>query len=310
VSAGFFVYSYKAIFMALQTGVCKFTGRLDNVIGYRRNGKYFFRSMPDKVRQTSATRRAARYFGIASRKGKLIRQAFRPHLDIRYDGSLVNRLNKLFIQAGRNSFPDLKGFRFNRHTGMDKMFIVPPIFTVNGTLHIPAQELLPQGANTHLEVCLIAVRTDFRTLRVLSSNTSTAIISLNPDTPFNGITLNVPVIGEGALMVALQCRALTARNGVLYPSYDRRYMAADMINITVPAEQILTEALITKKPRKRFVFRSSPKSFPNGLAPTSSAKTSGKRLALISSVIASPSGPCAERGRSNLLTQIVTHQLE
>jgi hypothetical protein len=250
--------------MALQTGVCKFTGRLDNVIGYRRNGKYFFRSMPDKVRQTSATRRAARCFGIASRKGKLIRQAFRPHLDIRYDGTLVNRLNKLFIQAGSNSFPDLKGFRFNHHTGMDKMFIVPPVFTTNGTLHIPAQELLPQGRNTHLEIGLIAVRADFRTLRVLSSNTSTAIISLSPDTPFNGITLSVPVDGEGVLMVMLQCRALTARNGILYPSYDRRYMAADMISITVPAEQILfTEALITKKPRKRFVFRSSIKYFPD-----------------------------------------------
>src|ERR1044072_1522311 len=100
--------------MALQTGVLKFTGRLDNVIGYRRNGKYFLRSMPEKVRQTASTRRAARHFGMASRKGKLIRKAVRPYLDTRYDGTLVNRLNKLFIQAGRDSFPNLRGFHLDR----------------------------------------------------------------------------------------------------------------------------------------------------------------------------------------------------
>jgi hypothetical protein len=244
--------------MALQVGVVKFTGRLDNVIGYRRNGKYFFRSMPDKVRQTAATRHAARRFGMASRKGKLIRQAFRPHLDMRYDGTLVNRLNKLLIQSGIHH---LQGFHFNRHTGLEKMFLVPPVFTVNGTLHIPAQELLPQGNNTHLELSLIATRIDFITQRVLSTEASTAIIDLNPHVPFNGMALSVPVEGEGVLMVTLQCRACKACNGILQPSYDRRYMAADMISITIPAEQaLITDTLIIKAPRKRFVFRKSASS--------------------------------------------------
>ncbi|HEY0612188.1 MAG TPA: hypothetical protein VGD35_21085, partial [Chitinophaga sp.] len=147
--------------MALQTGVFKFTGRLQNVIGYRRNGKYFFRSMPDKVRQTASTKRAARHFGMASRRGKLIRKAVRSHLDMRYDGTLVNRLNKLFIQAGRDHFPNLQGFHFNKHTGIEKLFVELPVFTVNGTLHIPAQELLPQGNNTHIELRLIATRISF-----------------------------------------------------------------------------------------------------------------------------------------------------
>ncbi|HEY1165683.1 MAG TPA: hypothetical protein VGE90_10965 [Chitinophaga sp.] len=242
--------------MALQVGIHKFTGRLDNVIGYRRNGKYFFRSMPDKVRQTAATKRAARSFGIASRKGKLIRRAFRPHLDVRYDCSLVNRLNKLFIQAGPNNFPGLQGFHFNRHTGLEKLFTIPPVFTVNGTLHIPAQELEPQGLNTHLEVRLIAVRIDFRTQRVISSEASSAIIPLDEDIPFNGLALSVPTEGEGVLMVALQCRASKAINGILYPSGDRRYIAANIIHLAVPADQVMIpHALIVKAARKHFAFR-------------------------------------------------------
>ncbi|HEY0612720.1 MAG TPA: hypothetical protein VGD35_23750 [Chitinophaga sp.] len=237
--------------MALQVGICKFTGRLDNVIGYRRNGKYFLRSMPDKVRQTAATKRAARHFGMASRKGKLIRKAFRPHLDMRYDGTLVNRLNKLFIQAGRDNFPNLQGFHFNRHTGLEKLFIEPPVFTVNGTLHIPAQELLPQGNNTHVELRLIATRISFTANRVISTDVSTAIIKLNEDERFNGIALNVPIEGEGVLMVALQYRSCKECNGLLYPSGDRRYMAADIIHMIVPLAETATP-IIT---RKRFAFR-------------------------------------------------------
>jgi len=256
--------------MALQVGIHKFTGRLDNVIGYRRNGKYFFRSMPDKVRQTAATKRAARHFGIASRKGKLIRNAFRPHLDVRYDCSLVNRLNKLFIQAGPDSFPDLQGFHFNRHTGLEKLFTIPPIFTVNGTLHVPAQELEPQGTNTHLEVRLIAVRLDFRTQRLISSEASSAIIALDEDTPFNGLALNVPTEGEGVLMVTLQCRACKATNGILVPSYDRRYIAANIIHLVVPADQLLIpDAVIAKASRKHFVFRNRSSSVIIQGAPSS-----------------------------------------
>ncbi|HEY1167196.1 MAG TPA: hypothetical protein VGE90_18610 [Chitinophaga sp.] len=249
--------------MALQTDVLKFTGRLDNVIGYRRNGKYFLRCMPDKVRQTAATKRAARHFGVASRKGKLIRNAVRPYLDMRYDGTLVNRLNKLFIQAGPDQFPNLQGFHFNRHTGIEKLFVIPPVFTVNGTLHIPAQELLPQGNNTHVELRLIATRISFAENRVISTDVSTAIIELKEDEPFKGMALNVPVEGEGALIVVLQYRSCKASNGVLFPSGDRRYMAADVINIAIPAEELTTTAFLVKATRKRFVFRNTSTLPPN-----------------------------------------------
>ncbi|HEY1166181.1 MAG TPA: hypothetical protein VGE90_13465 [Chitinophaga sp.] len=265
--------------MALQVGIHKFTGRLDNVIGYRRNGKYFFRSMPDNVQQTAATKRAARRFGIASRKGKLIRTAFRPHLGIRYDGTLVNRLNKLFIKAGRDNFPDFQGFHFNRHTGLEKLFTIPPIFTVNGTLHIPAQELEPQGANTHLEIRLIAVRLDFRTHRVLSSESSSAIIDLDESIPFNGLALSVPTEGEGVLMVTLQCRACKATNGILYPSNDRRYIAADVIHLVVPADQVLIpDALLAKAYRKRFVFRNNGQGRGTNWSPSQKATNESPSL--------------------------------
>ncbi len=85
--------------MAKQISLITFTGKLGNLIGYERGGKYFLRSMPEIVRQTTATRRAAQRFGIASRKAALIRSAFYDELDIHCDSSHVNRLNRILIGA-------------------------------------------------------------------------------------------------------------------------------------------------------------------------------------------------------------------
>lgn len=62
--------------MARQNSLIIFTGKLGNLIGYQRNGRYFLRSAPEKVKQTPATRRAARRFGMISKKAALIRKQF------------------------------------------------------------------------------------------------------------------------------------------------------------------------------------------------------------------------------------------
>ncbi|HEY8959400.1 MAG TPA: hypothetical protein VIM72_26505, partial [Chitinophaga sp.] len=159
--------------MAKQTGLFQFTGKLGNMIGYQRNGNYFVRSMPLTVKQTSATRQASRNFGIASRKGKLIRQAIMPQLDLHYDGSLVNRLNKTLIQVKH-----LEGFRLNRHTGVEKFFSVQPVMQ-NGRLIIPAQSLPPQGAGTHLEVTVVATRISFIEKLITQHQKVTITIDIN-----------------------------------------------------------------------------------------------------------------------------------
>ncbi|KAA2238606.1 hypothetical protein F0L74_20495 [Chitinophaga agrisoli] len=87
--------------MAKQTGTLTFTGKLGNVTGYYRKGKHVIRRIPETVQQTVATKRAATGFGTISRKGQLIRQAIVPHLGLTYDGSLVNRLNKALVMAGK-----------------------------------------------------------------------------------------------------------------------------------------------------------------------------------------------------------------
>jgi hypothetical protein len=211
--------------MATLNSTLTFTGRLGNIIAYRRGGKHFLRTCPETVRQTNATRRAAKCFGAASRKGALIRGAFLPELDIHCRGSLVNRLNSAILRAGRNNHAGLTGFRFNPYTGVEKLFLKEPVFSKDGTLCIPAQYLDTPAGVTRLEVKLIASRIDFANRRVMGSDA--AVLYIDPAQPFEGAELSVDVPGKGTLLVALQVRMYM--NGEI--THNRKYTAADILAV-------------------------------------------------------------------------------
>ncbi|MGO4290548.1 hypothetical protein [Chitinophaga sp. RAB17] len=213
--------------MAKQMSILPFTGKLGPLIGYKRNGKYFLRSMPESVRQTAATRRASRRFGIASRKGAFIRKAFYSNLDIHCDGGHINRLNKLLIAAG-DHHAAITGFRFNQHTRVDRFFPVAPRLLSNGVLNIPAQTIDGYKGIAALEVKVIAMRIDFTSRQVAGSETITLMIA--PDTTFQETNISLEVPGEGSLVVVFQVRAMY-KDG---PSHNRQYMAADIIAVAAP----------------------------------------------------------------------------
>jgi hypothetical protein len=213
--------------MAKQMSVIPFTGKLGPLIGYKRNGQYFLRSMPERVRQTAATRRASRRFGIASRKGAFIRHAFYPHLDIRCDGAHINRLNKLLIGAG-DDHAALTRFRFNQHTGVDRFFTAAPRLLPNGILHIPAQSIAGHKGIVALQVKVIAMRIDFISHQVAGSETVSLMV--DPDTFFEETNVSLDVPGEGSLVVVFQVSAMY-KDG---PSGNRQHMAADIIGVAAP----------------------------------------------------------------------------
>lgn len=225
--------------MAILNSIFTFTGRLGNIIAYRRGGKHCLRTCPETVRQTKATRRAAKWFGAASRKGALIRSALLPNLDIHCQGSLVNRLNSAILRAGRNNHAGLTGFRFNPYTGVEKLFSQKPSFPKDGTLRIPAQYLDTPAGATRIEVKLIASRIDFANRRVTGSDA--AVVYIDPAQPFEGTELSVDVPGKGTLLVALQVKMYI--NGEV--THNRKYMAADILAIVENQGQ---EAVPAKTP--------------------------------------------------------------
>jgi hypothetical protein len=242
--------------MAKQMSIIPFTGKLGPLIGYKRNGQYFLRSMPERVRQTAATRRASRRFGIASRKGAFIRHAFYPHLDIRCDGAHINRLNKLLIAAG-NHHAAITRFRFNQHTGIDRFFTVAPRLLPNGIVNIPAQTIAGYKGIAALQVKVIATRIDFISRRVAGSET--VVLMIDPDITFEETSVSLDVPGEGSLVVVFQVRAMY-KDG---PSGNRQHMAADIIAVAAP--QVLKYAHKRTYPKRTIspLKRPYPQAYPS-----------------------------------------------
>lgn len=229
--------------MAILDSMMPFTGRLGNVISYKRNGKHCLRTMPETVRQTANTRRAAQWFGAASRKGALIRRAFAPDIAINCDKVLVNRLNSFILQAGRNNHAGLKGFRFNGYTGLDKFFRLRPVFSGDGKLHIPAQPLISYTGATRMEVKLIASRIDFSTRTI--TGTDAALLHIDLGQPFEGADMSINVPGKGTLVVVLEMRMFVKKQVI----HNRKYQAADIV--AVVEEQAPEVPLTHSQPRKK-----------------------------------------------------------
>ncbi|MVT10888.1 hypothetical protein [Chitinophaga tropicalis] len=214
--------------MATQNTPFPFIGKLGNLIGYRRNKKYFLRSMPEIVRQTRATRRAAQRFGMASKKGALIRSAFYGKLDVRADTSHINRLTKALIPSAGNNTKNIIGFRFNKHTGTDRFFALAPRLSADGILHIPSQTLPAFKDINMLEVKVIATRISFATHQVV--NTQSDVLIIDSRKSFSGASFSVDVPGKGTLVVTLQVRGLKDN----LPSGNGRSLAADIVAVQPP----------------------------------------------------------------------------
>lgn len=216
--------------MATQTSLFPFIGKLGNLIGYCRNGKYFLRSMPSTVRQTTATRRASRRFGAASTKAALIRSAIIPELDIPFDSTLINRLNKLLINGG-NRTAAITGFRFNQQTGADRFFSVAPRIprmSDEHTLHIPTQTLCAIKDITSLEITVIATRIDFVRHKVISTDLHMITLDIRED--FAGADIHIDAPGSGTLVLTMQIKGMHNH----FSSTNRKYYAADIIAVIPP----------------------------------------------------------------------------
>ncbi len=230
--------------MAILNSLIPFTGRLGNIISYQRNGKHCLRTVPDKVRQTDNTRRAAKWFGAASRKGALIRSAFVPELDIHPDQFLVNRLNSYIVKAGRNNHAGLVNFRFNGHTGLSKFFGQRPVFSKDGKLHIPPQSLPVCEEAVRMEIKVIASRIDFSTRTVTGTDSARISIDLNQPRQhfhqFEGADLWVNVPGKGTLVVVVQLKFFWED----FDIRDRKFEVADIIAVeeNQPQKAPLTKA--------------------------------------------------------------------
>src|SRR4051812_182201 len=131
--------------MAKQVSIFRISGRLGNQVYYYRKDKknrkqYLVRRAPETVKQSTATKRAAADFGIASKSSSLIRNALHEHTQHCYDNTLHYRLNaimgKILRADGQRmvtaaNMQSLTNFQFNKASCIDQLLKVTPIIEKN-----------------------------------------------------------------------------------------------------------------------------------------------------------------------------------
>lgn len=219
--------------MAKQAGPNYYTGKLGNKIGYKIKGVYYERMMPTEVKRSEATKEAALDFGMASKLGKLLRNALLPKLDIPADGTLTNRLNQTLAPIIKlaNFSALLEGFNFNTYTPLEKLLRQKPTLQKKrgGTflLQIPAQDISKSRSTTHIEIKAMAVSVNFDKQKHATLQEEVLLIDVKKS--FTGATFPLPAPGKDVTLYMLQVRALELVNRKYYDVLNRRYYAAEII---------------------------------------------------------------------------------
>lgn len=84
------------------------TGRIQNLIHYKRGDKYYVRTAPFKVKQTKATKKRATEFGKASRAGRNLRRQLLPVIPFPADNKMQTRLVSALFQWLRSAYDPVK----------------------------------------------------------------------------------------------------------------------------------------------------------------------------------------------------------
>lgn len=246
--------------MARQKGVLPFTGPLGEMVGYRRNGEYFLRKKPLYVRQSAATKLAAKDFGTASKGAALLRNALYAELHRYYDSDLITRLNKTLAAIMRSdeyyavgerrlnvsNMQAFRGFRFNAAGDHERLLSSTPLIRENENgIHVDLSESTvhaPKGV-THLSIKAIVMSANFdrSAVRVAASET----VTVKKGTQSAAVTLSVNAIQDacaarkGMRIVLLEVQPCMQVNGQLVMSANKRGYALDVMAVLPPVEQLV-----------------------------------------------------------------------
>jgi len=150
------------------------SGRMNNVVFFKRAGIYMARSLPATVKLSAATKVWNGNFGIASACGKSLRKLLQPvlpfpkdrRMQILFSGAIAKwlRTADAAIIPAITAIPFVNQFQFNHHTSIAERWKLPltveqPAANVI-TLHIPAfipTQTITAPAHTVSVTCTIAV---------------------------------------------------------------------------------------------------------------------------------------------------------
>jgi len=216
--------------MALQSAAF-LSGKIDNVVFYKRSGTYIARAVAAEVKQSAATKQRSKNFGVAASAGKTLRQLLLPVLPYPKDKRMQSKFSGVISQWLKlsnlsaippiNTIPFVNGFSFNENTAVAERWRLP--FTVTQPaanllqVHIPA--FVPTTAisapayTATVELSITAASCRLTDASAIGSFTVTVSIPFD-DTMVDARVLSFPVSTEqGALIVTAASLNYELTNG-------------------------------------------------------------------------------------------------
>jgi hypothetical protein len=216
--------------MALQT-TAYLSGKIDNVVFYKRGNTHIARSIPDEVKQSSATKKRSTNFGIAVSAGKALRQFLQAGIPFPKDKKMQNAFSGAISKwlkvsnvgglAPENDLPFVNGFSFNESTSIEErwktdIIVMRPsddLMTIQIPSFIPT-EAISAPAYTKMVKCSFTIAAcQLNDATALGSDTVTIQIPYNADMRDAQI-LSLPVrTGAGAIVVTVATLTYYFANG-------------------------------------------------------------------------------------------------
>lgn len=203
----------------------QFSGRIGPLVGCLRDGKYYYRSRPGKVRQTNATKASSGIFAVASKAGKIMRQYLEhsipnpkdPNMQRQLLGRISNwlRTNNGLPPQATNDIPFVNHFNFNPARPLKEALRIQLSFIQTGTgqtqLQIPAfvpVEAIKAPAHTaQIDICISAVALRLDNNNIFGNESLTITVPYNNMLqPAQRILFPLQTRAGNILIAALQLR--------------------------------------------------------------------------------------------------------
>ena len=224
------------------------TGRIGNVIFYKRGDNYYARSVPVKVKQTTATKKCSTLFGKASAAGKCLRQQLLPCLPFPKDAAMQVRLVSAIYswlrspgepeQAG-SEVPFISNFQFTEGASVRERWKVDLRVKKedDGGLQLTIPAFVPARsisapAGTVTVKCNIAATAYTIEKGIIAGGFST-VLNVNlkdAEVPEQVVSLPLPASTGNLVVTAISLEYFSVKNGYPQKIVKKAFMPAGVVS--------------------------------------------------------------------------------
>ncbi len=224
------------------------TGKIQNLVFYKRGDKYYARSVPGKVKQTKATKKRATEFGTASRMGKCLRQQLFPVIPFPADNSMQTRLVSALFQWLRSGYdpaqpcdpvPFVNSFQFTERYSLTERWRValqvtnpePDLLELRIPAFAPVKSISAPAGTVFVKCIIAAAACDVKNgIATGGFSTSLEFNYNEEEVPEQMVSLPLPTPAGSLAVTAILLEYYSAKNGQPQKIANKAFMPAGMVN--------------------------------------------------------------------------------